>query len=108
MKRLLQGRYLDNVPRDQTLPARPDKDRVFDIIAGVYDVTHKDIVTRHYAESYQTAAWLLRRAVNLTLKDNVDVFGVSPSGISHIQRFIESRCLTQRERMACETCKIMQ
>ena len=56
MDRLLQGRHLDNVPRDQTLPARPDKDRVLDVIAGVYDVTHKDIVTRHHAESYQTAA----------------------------------------------------
>ena len=33
---------------------------VLDILTGVYDVTHKDIVTRHHAESYNTAAWLLR------------------------------------------------
>jgi hypothetical protein len=35
MERLLQGRHLDNVPRELTLPARPDKDRVLDVIAGV-------------------------------------------------------------------------
>jgi len=83
-------------------------DIILDIIAGVYDVTHKDIVTRHHAESYQTAAWLLRRAANLSLKDTADVFGVSPSRISHIQRSIESRRLTQRERKACGLCKIKQ
>ena len=108
MEHLLQGRHLDNVPRDQILPARPDKDRVLDIIAGVYDVTHKDIVTSHHGESYQTAAWLLRRAVNLSHKDTADVFGVSPSRISHIQRMIESRRFTQRERKACGLCKIKQ
>jgi REP element-mobilizing transposase RayT len=108
MDRLLKGRHLDNVPRAQTLPARPDKVRVLDIIAHVYDVSHNDIVTRHHAESYQTAAWLLRRATNLSLKDTADVFGVSPSRISHIQHMIESRCLTERERKATEMCKIKQ
>jgi hypothetical protein len=108
MERLLQGRHLDNVPRERTLLARPDKDRVLDIIAGVYDVTHKDIVTRHHAESYQTAAWLLPRAANLSLKDTADVLGVSPSRISHIQRMIESRRLTQRERKTCDMYKIKQ
>jgi putative transposase len=106
MERLLQGRPLDNVPRAQTSPARPDKDRVLDIVTGVYDVNHKDIVTRHHAESYHTAAWLLRRAANLSLKDTAEVFGVSPSRISHIQRMIESRGLTQRERKASRLCKI--
>ena len=101
MERLLQGRHLDNVPREQTLPARPDKGRVLDIIADVYDVTRKDIVTRRHAESYQTAAWLLRRVVNLSLKDTADVFGGSTSHISHIQRMVEPRRLTQR---GCKTC----
>ena len=72
------------------------------------DVTHKDIVTRRHAESYQTAAWMLRIAANLSLKDTADVFGVSPSRISHIQRMIESRHLTQLERKACGLCKIKQ
>ena len=75
---------------------------------SLVDVTHKDIVTRHHAESYQTAAWLLRRAVNLSLKDTAAVFGVSPSRIFHMQRMIESRRLTQRERKACGLCKIKQ
>ena len=79
MERLLQGGHFDNVPHSQTLPARPDKDRVLDVIASVYYVTHKDIVTRRHAESYQTTAWLLRRATNLSFKDTADVFGVSPS-----------------------------
>ena len=108
MERLLQGRHLNNVPCEQTLSARSDKDCVLDIIAGVYDVTHKDIVTRRYAESYQTAACLLHRAANLSLRDNADVFSVSPSRISHIQHMIESRRLTQRERKACGLCKIKQ
>ena len=108
MERLLQGRHLDNVPREQTLPTRPDKDRVLDIIAGVYNVTQKDLVTRRHAESYQTAALLLRRAANLSLKDTAEVFGVSPARISHIQHMIELRRLTQRERKACGLCKIMQ
>ena len=108
MERLLQGQYLDNVPREQTLPARPNKDRVLDIITSVYDMTHKNIVTRHHAEFYQMATRLLRRAPNLSLKDTADVFGVSPSRISHLQRMIESRRFTQRERKACGPCKIKQ
>ena len=72
------------------------------------DVTHKDIVTRHNAESYRTAARLLRRAANLPLKDTADVFGVSPSRISHIQRILEPRRLTQRERKANRLCKTKQ
>jgi hypothetical protein len=62
----------------------------------------------HHAESYHTAAWLLRRADNLSLKDTADVFRVSPSRISHIQRMIESRRLTQRERKACGLYKFKQ
>ncbi len=85
MELLLQGRHFDNVPRKQTFPARPDRDRVLDVIAGVFAVTHKDIVTRRHAQSYQTEACLLRRVVNLSLKDTADVFGVSPFRISHIQ-----------------------
>jgi hypothetical protein len=33
MERLVQRQPLDNVPREQTLPVRPDKDRVLYIIA---------------------------------------------------------------------------
>jgi hypothetical protein len=86
---------------------RPDPIRigVLDIVAGVYDVTHKNIVMRHHAESYQTAVWWLRRAANLSLKDTAEAFEVSPSRISHIQRMIESRGLTQRERKSCKLCK---
>ena len=108
MERLLKGRHLDNVPRDQTFPARADKNRVLDIIEGVYDMTRKEIVTRRHAESYQTAVWLLRRATNLSLKDAADVFDGSLSRISHIQRMIESRRLTQRERKTFEMCKVKQ
>ena len=54
------------------------------------------------------AGWLLRRTANLSLKDTADVFGVSPSRISHIKRMIESRRLTQRERKSCELCNIKQ
>ena len=80
----------------------------FVVLAGVYDVTHKDIVTRHHAESYQTAARFLRRAANLLLKDTADVFDMSPSRISHIQRIIESRRFILRERKAFWLCIIKQ
>jgi hypothetical protein len=56
MERLLQGRHLDNVPREQASPARPEKEQVLDIVAGIYKVTHKDIVMRHHAEFYHTTA----------------------------------------------------
>ena len=75
-------------------PKQGDKDRVLDIIAGVYVVTHKDIVMRCHAESYQTAAWLHPCTANLSLKDTADVVSVFPSRISHIQCMIESRRLT--------------
>ncbi len=64
--------------------------------------------TDHHSEYYQIAAWLLRFAANLSLKDTADVFGMSPSRISHIQRMIESRRLTQREHKACGLCIIKQ
>ncbi len=65
----------------------------------MYDVKKKDVIARKHLEAYQTAAWLLRRVVNLSLKETADLFVVSPSRISHIQKAIES---AERTKKQCE------
>lgn len=98
MDRLLQGRRLDNVPRCQSHPTRLDQQTILTGVGHVYGLSVDDILSRRHAEAYQIAAWLLRRKANLPLGEVAKLFGVSASRISHIQRELEGRQPSARER----------
>lgn len=108
MDRLLQGRPLDNVPRCQSHPARLDKETILEGVGRVYELTVGDILARQHPEAYQIAAWLLRRKANLPLGEVAELFGVSASRISHIQRLIEGRQASARELDVITFCNTKQ
>ena len=85
MERLIEGKYLEEVPMVQTLPSRPTKSEILESVAMEYGISVKELVERKDREAYRTAVYLLRRAVNLSLKRVAEEFGVSISRVSKIQ-----------------------
>jgi transcriptional regulator with XRE-family HTH domain len=73
-----------------------------------YGLSVGDILSRQHAEAYQIAAWLLRRKANLPLGEVAELFGVSTSRISHIQRGIEGRQPSARELEVIALCNVKQ
>ena len=108
MDRLLQGRRLDNVPRCQSHPTRLDQQTILEGVGRVYGLSVGDILSRQHSEAYQIAAWLLRRKANLPLGEVAELFGVSASRISHIQRVIEGRQPSARELEVIALCNVKQ
>ena len=108
MERLLQERRLGNVPRCQSHPARLDKSTILEGVGRVYGLSVGDILARRHAEAYPMAAWLLRRKANLPLGEVAELFGVSISRISHIQRGIEGRQPSARELEVMALCNVKQ
>jgi putative transposase len=97
MDRLLQGKRLDNVPRCQSHPTCLDQQTILEGVGRIYGLSVGDILSGQHSEAYQIAAWLLRRKANLPLGEVAELFGVSASRISHIQRGIEGRQPSARE-----------
>jgi REP element-mobilizing transposase RayT len=108
MERLLAGQHVANVPTTQTHPRRLTASEVLSRVGAVYGVGVTELVTRVHGEAYSCAAWLLRRAANEPLRVVARRFGVSPSRISHIQRALEGRSPSHKERQAMARCKVKQ
>ena len=108
MERLVRGRHVANVPAAQTQPCRLSPEEVLRRVGAVYGVGVKELVARAHAEAYQCAAWLLRRAANESLRAVARRFSVSASRISHIQRALEGRAPSHRQRRAMVECKVKQ
>ena len=89
MDRLINKKSIKNVPITQTLPARPTKFEVIESVARVYDVSIDDVIDRRDAGAYKAAVYLLRRVVNLGLKNVAEEFGISTTRVSKIQGEIE-------------------
>lgn len=89
MGKLVEKRDLEEVPWVQTFPERPTKSDVLESVSGEYGITVEELVRRMDQGAYKAAAYLLRRVVNLSLKEVGEEFGVSPSRISKIQREID-------------------
>jgi REP element-mobilizing transposase RayT len=106
MARLVKGKRLTNVPREQTEPTRPSGEEVLERVASVYGLNRKRLLARTHAEAYQTAAWLLRRVANEPLAAVAKRFGVSPSRISHIQRDLNTQPFSRLQAKAQNLCKV--
>jgi len=108
MEKLAHKQSLANVPQQQTHPTRLDKDAVLTRVSQVYALQAEEILSRSHAEAYHCAAWLLRRSANVSLKEVAELFGVSPSRISHIQRSMEAGQLSQLQQKAMTLCNVKQ
>lgn len=108
MAELSRGRPLDNVPMVQRVPDRVDKQRVIECVGKVYRLDQSELISRENAEAYCCAAYLLRRAANMSLREVAALFGVSVSRISHIQRRMETKRRSLRQVEAIRLCKVKQ
>ena len=89
MQRRLQGRSTAGIAAAQRRPARPDRAEVLASVMTAFGIAEAPLLARQDKNAYRAAAFLLRRAANLSLRDVAALFSVSPSRISHIQRDIE-------------------
>ena len=87
--RLINKKGVKNVPITQTLPARPTKFEVLESVARVYEVSIDYVIDRRDTGAYKAAVFLLRRVVNLGLKNVAEEFGISTTRVSKIQGEIE-------------------
>ncbi|MFQ5470079.1 MAG: helix-turn-helix domain-containing protein, partial [Gammaproteobacteria bacterium] len=90
MENELKGKTFDNIPVIQTMPLRPTKEDVINVVSEAYHVNHEAIFDRSVKSAYRACVYLLRRAANLSLKEVSEICGISPSRISQIQREIEA------------------
>lgn len=108
MERLSHSQRLDNVPSSQQRPTRMGKEEIIARVSHIYGVEPGKIFSRERPEAYSCAAYLLRRVANMPLKEVANMFGVSPSRISHIQRAIETGELSGEARQLMLLCKVKQ
>lgn len=108
MEKLVSKQNLANIPQQQTQPTRLDRDAVLARVSQVYALPTDEILSQSHAQAYHCAAWLLRRSANVSLKGVAELFGVSPSRISHIQRSMETGQLSRLQRKAMHLCNVKQ
>ena len=108
MEVLASKQSLANVPRQQAQPTRLDRDAVLIRVGQVYALQTDEILSRSHAQAYHCAAWLLRRSANVSLKGVAELFGVSPSRISHIQRSMEADQPSRLQQKAMRLCNVKQ
>ncbi|NOX91108.1 MAG: hypothetical protein GXP18_01255 [Gammaproteobacteria bacterium] len=108
MEKRVKKQNISNVPRSQIQPTRLDKEAVLTQITQVYGLEEGVILSKSHPEAYHCAAWLLRRSANMPLKEVAELFGVSPSRISHIQRLMEADQPSRLQRKAMKLCNVKQ
>jgi DNA-directed RNA polymerase specialized sigma subunit len=89
MARLLKDKNLDAVARAQAEPARPHADSVLHAVAKASALSPLQLLGRTDQRAFQIAVYLLRRAVNLSLKQTAALANISPSRVSRIQADME-------------------
>ena len=90
MEKLAAAQDLQGIPAAQKQPTRPDAEAVLKAVAKSFCVTTMQIQNRSHQQAFQVWVYLLRRAVNLSLREVAEKAGVSPGRISQIQEVIES------------------
>jgi hypothetical protein len=87
---MIDGKSLDQIPSAAANPLRPTQEQIIKAVAAAAGLPERDAMDRaHQPESFQVAAYLLRRAANVPLKNVAEMGSVSPGRISQIQREIE-------------------
>ncbi|VAW96106.1 FIG00759408: hypothetical protein [hydrothermal vent metagenome] len=108
MEKLASKQSPADVPKQQLHPTRLGKEAVLTCIGQAYSINEDEILSRTHVEAYHCAAWLLRRSANMALKAVAELFGVSPSRISHIQRSMETGSLTRLQEKVMIQCNVKQ
>ena len=91
MDNLVKKRPLNDVASVQRLPSRPLSEDVLTFVSETYGVERDVLLSRQHSQAWRITAYLLRRVVNLSLKEVAVLFVVSPSIISRYQKEIEMR-----------------
>lgn len=87
---MIDGKSLDQIPSAAASPLRPTQEQIIKEVAAAAGLSERDAIDRaQQPESFQVAAYLLRRAANVPLKNVAEMGSVSPGRISQIQREIE-------------------
>ena len=89
MEMLARAKPSRAVPRAQRQPTRPKPAEVLAAVAEAYGVSVAALRKREHQPAFRAAAYLLRRAANLSLDETAALFGVSAPRISQIQRQVE-------------------
>ena len=90
MEKLAAEQDKQGIPGSHRQPARPDAEAVLTAVAKAFCVTPEQVQNRCHQRAFQAWVYLLRRAVNLNLREVADKAGVSPGRISQIQRTLEA------------------
>jgi len=107
MERLAAAQPAPNVPRQQCRPAHPTAAAVTARVLATYRIPdEKTLRTRDHQVAFQAWVYLLRRAVNLPLREVAQLGRVSPSRISKIQRAIETSQPSALLRGLLDRCKV--
>jgi len=106
MQQYIPKQGVADIPREQLQPVRPDCGTVLSMVAGYFGCEIEDVLSRFHREGYLLTAYLLRRVVNMSLGDVADMFGVSRSRVSQIQRKILDGMLKPEVNELINMCKV--
>jgi hypothetical protein len=98
MQRRLSGAAAKDIPAAQRQPSRPTATEVVEAVAAAYGLSVDDLLRRRDGAGFRAAAYLLRRAAKLPLKQVAGMFGISPPWVSRIQAQIERGPVDRRLR----------
>ncbi len=87
---IIEDKPLAGVPRQQAQPTRPTAEQIIDAVAQTYGIRATKVLDRSCQAAFRAAVYLLRRAVNLNLREVSTLAGVSIPRVSQIQRKIEA------------------
>ncbi len=90
MQGLIKDKSLIGVPRQQAQPTRPTAEQIIDAVAQTYGIQRTKVLDRLSQAAFRAAVYLLRRAVNLSLREVSALADVSIPRVSQIQRKIEA------------------
>jgi hypothetical protein len=90
MQELIEDKPLAGVPRQQAQPTRPVTEQIIDAVSQTYGIRATRVLDRSCQAAFRSAVYLLRRVVNLSLREVSALAGVSISRVSQIQRNIEA------------------
>lgn len=106
MQQYIPQQGVADIPREQLQPVRPDSGTVLHIVADWFGCEIENVLSRQHREGYLVAVYLLRRVVNMSLADVADLFDVSRSRISQIQRMVLDGLLKVEVDELINRCKV--
>lgn len=106
MSALAREQPMQEVPSAQIWPARPQREEVLHHVGEAFGINSETLLQRTDQPAFRAAAYLLRRVVNLSLKEVAALFRVSPARISRIQREVEQGDLDSRLAGLLELYKV--